>query len=209
MPGWLKRMFGASSPTRGRGRLPPIELVSAACPYCGVVQEPPPTRRKKCLDCGEVIYTRTDQETRKKYLLTEAESKRQEQEQRDVRFRELSREVQRAMQAGDWQALRLAYQGQAAILFAEGRPHRHVSVEAAKASLMSMKAAGISQVRIRTVHDGRVCDYCSNLEGRVFNVKKALRNPPIPGPSCIDGSDENPHGGRCRCIYQPVIPGVG
>ena len=36
---------------------PPIALIHAACPYCGVIQDPPPTRRKKCRDCKETIYT--------------------------------------------------------------------------------------------------------------------------------------------------------
>ena len=53
--------------------LPPIVLDNAACPYCGVVQDPPPTRRKKCQDCKETIYTWTDQESRRKYLLTQQE----------------------------------------------------------------------------------------------------------------------------------------
>lgn len=206
MFGWLKRILGKSKSVRGT--LPPIELVSAACPYCGIVQDPPPARRKKCRDCGEVIYTRTDRETRKKYLLTEAESKRQAREARDDQFKELSREVQRASQAGDWAALSSAYRGQADILFAEGRPHHKVSVDAAKVSLMQMRSARISQVRIATARDERVCDYCAALEGKMFSIRQALRNPPIPGPSCTDGSDQNPHGGRCRCIYMAVIPGI-
>ena len=49
----------------------PITLNSPACPYCGVIQEPPPTRRRKCRDCGEVIFTHTDRMERKRYLLTE------------------------------------------------------------------------------------------------------------------------------------------
>ena len=206
MLGWLKRMFGTS--TSVHGPLPPIELASAACPYCAVVQEPPPTRRKKCRDCGEVIHTRTDRETRKKYLLTEMESKRQAKKARDAQFKELGREVQRASQAGDWGALSSAYQGQAAILFAEGRPHRHVSVEAAKASLMRLAESGISEVRISTCRDERVCDYCAALDGKVFSVRQALQKPPIPGQCCTDGSDKNLHGGRCRCVFMAVIPGI-
>ncbi len=207
MLSWLKRMLGGS--TSVHSPLPPIELVSAACPYCGVVQEPPPTRRKKCLDCGEVIFTRTDRETRKKYLLTEAESKRQAVDSRDARFNELSLEVQRASQTADWGALSMALRGQASILFAEGRPHHEVSVEAVKASLMQMQPARISHVRIATVQDERVCDYCAALHGKVFSIRQALRNPPIPGPRCTDGVGQNRHGGRCRCVYVAVIPEIG
>ena len=207
MLGWLKRMFGRS--TAVHGGLPPIELVSPECPYCGVVQDPPPTRRKKCRDCGEVIHTRTDRETRKKYLLTQMESKRLAREARDTRFKELGREVQRASQAGDWGALSSAYQGQASILFAEARPHHPVALEAAKATLMQMRSAGITQVRIASSRDERVCGYCAALEGKVFSVRRALNNPPIPGPSCTDGIGQNPHGGRCRCVYMAIIPEIG
>ena len=211
MLGWLKRRVGKSAPainsrTGARRSLPPIELVSDACPYCGIIQEPPPTRRKKCADCGGTIYTYTDRESRKKHLLTKRDYERQQRERRDTRWRELSREVQRASQAGDWQALAAAQQSQAAILFAEGRPHHEVSVAAAKATLMGMAALGISHVRIGTVRDGRVCGYCAELDGTKISVKQALKNPPIPSKICTDGADQNPHGGRCRCRYGPVFP---
>ena len=62
----------------------PIELASAACPYCGVVQDPPPQRRKKCRDCGEVIHTRTDRVERKRYLLTADEAERRKREWRET-----------------------------------------------------------------------------------------------------------------------------
>ena len=62
----------------------PIELVSPACPYCGVIQDPPPQRRKKCRDCGETIHTRTDRIEGKKYLLTADEAARREQEWRET-----------------------------------------------------------------------------------------------------------------------------
>ena len=62
----------------------PIELVSPACPYCGAVQDPPPQRRKKCRDCGEVIHTRTDRVERKRYLLTADEAERRKREWRET-----------------------------------------------------------------------------------------------------------------------------
>ena len=65
-----------SSPSEHPAPLPPITLSSPACPYCGVIQEPPPTRRRNCRDCGETIHVRTDREERKKYLLTAEEAER-------------------------------------------------------------------------------------------------------------------------------------
>ncbi len=49
----------------------PNELVDPACPYCGVVQDPPPKRKKKCADCGQSIYFRKDGNRRR--LMTETQ----------------------------------------------------------------------------------------------------------------------------------------
>ena len=49
----------------------PNELVDPACPYCGVIQDPPPKRQKKCADCGQSIYVRKDGNRRR--LMTETQ----------------------------------------------------------------------------------------------------------------------------------------
>lgn len=41
-----------------------------ACPYCGIVLDPPPTRSRKCPECGDKIVVRTDRETGEKLYLT-------------------------------------------------------------------------------------------------------------------------------------------
>ena len=71
-----------------RRSLPSITLDDPACPYCGAVQDPPPQRRRKCRDCGETIHTRTDQETRKRYLITATEADRLHRQQREERWKE-------------------------------------------------------------------------------------------------------------------------
>ncbi len=70
-----------SETTSGGKHKPPIVLVDPACPYCGVVQDPSPKQREKCRDCGQVIYTYTDQEERKRYLLTAEQAEREAREQ--------------------------------------------------------------------------------------------------------------------------------
>ena len=60
---------GFSFPSARGAPLPPITLSSPACPYCGVIQEPPPMRRRKCRDCGQIIHVRTDREERKNTCL--------------------------------------------------------------------------------------------------------------------------------------------
>ena len=184
----------------------PIRLDSSACPHCGAVQDPPPQRRKKCRDCKGTIHIWTDREARRKYLLTEDQRQQRERERRNRQWVELSQIIQTAMQTRDWGSLEGAYRQQAAILFSEGRPHRHVAIEAARAQLMRMyEDAGIRSVRVSSSQDERVCEYCTALEGKVFDIENALEQLPIPGPHCTDGSDQNPHGGRCRCVYIAVI----
>ena len=192
-----------------RSASPPITLENAACPYCGVIQEPPPQRRRKCKDCGEIIHIHTDRAAATKYLLTETQAKRVERQQQDARWKELSKLVQTASQDGDLNALASAYDQQASILFDAGRPHHHVAREAMRCSLLAKQQLGISQVKVSTSQDERVCAHCQSLEGKVFSVDEALASMPLPGPSCTDGSDRNGHGGRCRCIYVAVIPEAG
>ena len=197
-----------SFPSKRPGPLPPITLSSPACPYCGVIQETPPARRRKCRDCGQTIHVRTDREERKKYLLTAEEDARLARERRNEEWKRLSELVRVAMQAGDWKSLQSAYQQQANILFVEGRPHLHVAQEARRAQLMSLLETSIADVKVRTSDDERVCAYCQSLDRKVFTIQEALEAMPIPGPICTDGNQQNPHGGRCRCVYSPVFPGL-
>lgn len=51
---------------------PPAKIPeNACCPYCWVVFDKPPTRKKKCVDCGWYIYVRTSEERVKLYLTEE------------------------------------------------------------------------------------------------------------------------------------------
>ena len=204
-----------SFPSKRPAPLPPITLSSPACPYCGVIQEPPPMRRRKCRDCGQIIHVRTEREERKKYLLTAEEAElraakdaRLARERGNEEWKQLSEKARVAMQAGDLQSLQATYQQQTRILFVEGRPHRHVAQEATRAQLMSLLELGVGGVEVMTVDDERVCAHCQSLDGKVFTIQKALEAMPIPGPNCTDCNEQNPHGGRCRCVYIALIPGL-
>ena len=137
--------------------------------------------------------------------MTEQQVKDVERKQREEQWKDLSQQVESALRAGDWEAASQAYFGQAAILFAEGREHRHVTEEAYRCQLRGMRKLGIKNVEVLTSDDERVCSYCNSLHGKVFSVSKALKSMPLPGKTCSDGSDMNSHGGRCRCIYLAVI----
>lgn len=210
----LNAELSVSFDSNHQGPLPPIVLPNPACPYCGVIQDPPPSRRRKCKDCAQIIHVKTDREERKKYLITAHEAERTaaigtklERERRNQEWKELSQQVQAAMQAGDWQSLRRAYQQQATILFHEGRPHFRVAQESARAQLIHLLQIGVDSVKVMTSKDERVCAHCRALDGEEFTIQEALDSLPIPGPNCTDGDDLNPHCGRCRCIYVAVYPG--
>lgn len=209
------RSFTPSKPSRkdilrpietdGReGKSPHSELLSAACPYCGVIQNPPPQRKKKCMDCGQLIFVK--KEGKRRRLMTEKQVKDFERTRRDEQWKELSKQVEKALRAGDWEAASQAYNGQAAILFTEGRKHLHIEEEAHRCHLRSLQGLGIKKVQVLTCEDERVCSYCHSLSGKVFSIDNALETMPLPGKQCTDDSDKNPHGGRCRCLYLAVIP---
>ena len=92
---------------------PPIALDDPACPYCGVIQDPPPQRRRKCHDCGESIHTWTDKDTRRKYLLTAEDADRKRSKEQDAEWRALNLQVIDAAKVGDWHSMKMAHFRQA------------------------------------------------------------------------------------------------
>ncbi len=240
MFGWLQRMLGGKSAQvtieeHGPGKVsvkgpgvdisvslpypespkresvPPIVLDNAACPYCGVVQEPPPTRRRKCRDCKETIYTWTDQSARRRYLLTQEDHTRIRQQEWDSEWRQLNSKVIDGIQAGDWHTVKMAHFRQALMLFGRGRDHRQLAAESRKSELQyyltfeSYQRMGVTSVEVSTV--GEVaCEECRPLHGKVFTIEQASKLMPIPVPTCHSDEKDNAHGGWCRCSYIPIIP---
>lgn len=170
--------------------------MSPECPYCGVSQDPPPQRKRKCRDCGQTIYIQREGDRRT--LITEQEHDKLQRKARDQHWKELSLQVQRAMKTRDWQAASLAYRGQARILFAESRDHRRVMDEAFRCDLRQMQEAGIRQAEVSTCQDERVCDGCQAVDGRKFVVADALVSMPLPGEGCE----------MCRCVYTAVFDSI-
>ena len=187
--------------------LPPITLVSPACPYCGVLQEPAPTRRRKCRDCGETIHIRTDQEERKKYLLTKEEADRLEREDWDKRRRELNQTVIEAARNNDWHTMKMAHFQQALMLFRRGGDHHQLAAESRKSELRYFRAVyqemGGERVTVSTAGE-QACAECRRLEGQELSIDEAMELMPIPIKACKTWADKNPNGGWCRCSYSPV-----
>lgn len=71
----LKQLF-IPSPEATPAARPPITLVGDACPYCGLSLNPPPDRQWPCPNCGKMIRTWLDPETREKHLLTQTQHTR-------------------------------------------------------------------------------------------------------------------------------------
>lgn len=186
----------------------PITLVTPACPYCGVIQDPPPTRRRKCRDCKETIYTWTDQETRKKHLLTAKQHAQRQQEARDAEWADLNQRVIEGSRSEDWHTVKMAHFRQALMLFEQGRDHHYLASESRKSELRLIQTnhrnLGVQRVVIAQASD--CCLQCSSLEGREYSIDEALEVMPIPVKTCLYWAEKNPHGGWCVCYYAPVIP---
>ena len=197
----LVGLFARSSPTVAPKT---VHSNGRACPYCGVIQDSPPRRKRKCQACGQPIYVKKFADGRR-HLLTETEVAENACRQREDHWKDLSNQVRKAMQEGDWQSLSQAYHGQARILFAEGRNHHKVLRESHKCQLLGMKEIGIKKVEIQTADDERVCRTCRKLHGKVYSISTALKRMPIPCQTCEDRRDVNSHGGYCRCVYLAVF----
>lgn len=69
--GVLQRLFGGGQGSRPGAR----PVVAAACPYCGVILDPPPQRNRKCPACKENIIVRTRRADGAKLFLTAADGR--------------------------------------------------------------------------------------------------------------------------------------
>ena len=199
--------------------LPPITLVSPACPYCGVLQEPAPTRRRKCRDCGEYIHPRSDRRERKRYLYTEAQATEWDWEHTDQKWRWRNQQKTTAMKTGDWSLLATASDAMALMLFHRGRDHRQLAEEAKRAELRQYQATEVSMAddarrvvsvvvkEIRIASDEyEQCPTCRVVKGRRLAVTDALQLMPLPVKGCTRFEEHNRYGGLCRCQYSPVFP---
>ena len=130
------RMVGPELSVPLQESLAPATLVSPACPSCGVIQEPPPKRKKKCKDCGQFIYVRTQWSNRKRYLMTEDQARNFDIEEghldsplipRDTKWKTRVSQALTAYKAGDFDTARTAHLQLALLLFREGRDHHRTA----------------------------------------------------------------------------------
>ena len=121
------------------------------------------------------------------------------------RWRELNLQIKKALKSGELETASVAYFSQAHILFSEGEDFRPTLKEAHRCKLLGMRAVGINRVQVLTADDERVCGHCKSLDGKIFGIRQALNQLPIPGETCTDRMAKNQFGGMCRCIYVAKI----
>lgn len=51
----------------------------------------------------------------------------------------------------------------------------------------------VKGIRVVDSDDDRVCDACSERDGKFFSCEEAIQDPPIPHENCSND--------RCRCVY--------
>ena len=182
--------------------LPPITLVSPACPYCGTIQEPPPQRRRRCRDCGETIYPKTDRQ-RKRHLLTKTQAAAWDRDVWDSQWKELNHAFIEASKTNDWHAMKMAHFRQALMQFGRGRDHQRLAAESRKSEIRHYQSIGCERLSIMVNADD--CAECLTLKDKVLTIEEALKQMPIPVKTCQNEADKNQYGGWCRCSYNPII----
>lgn len=186
--------------------LKPIVLDNPACPYCGVIQAPPPSRRRKCRDCKETILTWTNQEERVKYLLTGKDYEARKRAERDNRWAYLNQQILDASKKNDWHAVKVAKYEQSLMMFDRGGDHFRALEDSRRAELQYYRREyshlGVKRVVIQA--EGG-CPECQVLHGKEYSIEEALELLPIPVRTCQTWAGKNGHGGFCRCYFDAVF----
>jgi len=194
--GVLQRLFGGGQGSRPGAR----PVVAAACPYCGVILDPPPQRNRKCPACKENIIVRTRRADGAKLFLTAANGRAFDEQRKKEAARNSALRHARSIGIAD-HAFR---QKEQALFMCEQRePHLDLQREASKAQLREiggtyadLAAGGHSFDEVRILGNA-CCDICRKNHGRQFSIPDALEMLPIPNEAC-----ENDW---CNCTWTTVV----
>ena len=103
--------------------------------------------------------------------------------------------------ANDYNILRNLYYELALIANKEGKNFFHLLQKSMEMELKEMKKTGVlEKVKILATGYDDVCEECSKLNGKIFSIKEALRQMPIPNRNCTTSIDGGKRG-FCRCSY--------
>ncbi len=117
----------------------------------------------------------------------------------DIMWGLLNKKLNKHMLESDCSGMKLIYLDMANFLRVEGRSFLHILKALQKCNLMTYKEAGLKNVRILTARDN-LCKTCSQLEGKVLTIDKALETMPLPPREC-EFSISGCRKGWCRCCY--------
>ena len=203
----------------------PLHL-HAFCPNCGSWLEKRPKRKSKCPICSNSIYVRNGklftldeltvedfleefeylgidktcfEETRiilKKRFKTKPSN-------HDVIWGILNELI--IKNANDYYILSRLYYNLAFIANKEKKEFFHLLQKSKEMTLKDkQKDRVIEKVRIDAVGYDDLCEECSKLDGKIFSIKEALRQMPIPNRNCTTSIDGGKRG-FCRCEYVVYI----
>lgn len=187
---------------------------TVACPYCGVILNPAPKRKKKCPDCGNIMFVREGRpvteaqaeefDERREFAswgISEQERRALRSElakqwgvppsRRDVRWNMLTRKIHEAAQRSDIEAISRWQWLQARQLFEEGRPHLELLRESMKNQLLAYEMrlrgpdADVLSAQVRIIADN--CAVCQRNDGKTMTIAIALKHLPIPNERCENG----------------------
>lgn len=107
---------------------------------------------------------------------------------------------------GDYQALANVYHDLARDLYWEGRQFFYFAQKAMRMILYDLHRNGcVEKVTIMTRKHG-ACKECMELEGRVYSVRDAIMEMPLPVKECSRRLSSITHeSGFCNCTYVPHI----
>ena len=192
--------------------------MSAKCPYCGIVVDPVPKRKKDCPSCGKPMYIRKGKllsefdalrEDWLAYLAPLDVSKKDFDEARarltvqfgqspgfyDVVWRMLTNVIAAGRPSAD---MVNAYREMARVASFTRTDPRPYLASALRTSLQAMKMEGVKRVSISSYGgepDFSTCEVCRSLHGTKLPIDEALATLPIPNKCTRDW---------CRCEYLPA-----
>lgn len=214
---------GVGGETSGRLTTP----VEQACPYCAVVLDPPPLRKKRCTDCKQFIYVRKRPNGAERYLWREDQlpdldaegdlyevfqssglsfddtmaryAKQHGGRPEDILWAVRQEQFDVAWADKNWHALQLIQFQRAWQLYREGRDPVGELTWEREFELREHAERGRTKVKVMADE----CASCQELDGAIFSITDALATPRLPVRDCTAsrGSSER---GWCQCRYSAV-----
>jgi len=208
---FFKKLFSSKSEEKQEVEKVP-ERSPTACPYCLVELEQQPSPRKKCPNCGHLMFVRkgiliTKEEAEIHDVLIRLEQFGISKQQFTKHNQELTKQSDKQASVNDtvWRILNVlagekqSYFEKKQIYFEmarfsrmEGRDTKPYIVEVARMELLDIMESGLEKVQLNNVNDDQVCEACRAVQGKTFTISEALSDMPIPN---LCQNDE------CRCRY--------